>query len=46
MCAIQDRHRNIVIEKLKDKDLKRWVLIVVYHAYKKWQFKIVEILVD
>ena len=43
MCARQDRHRNIVIEKLKDKDLKRWVLIVVYHAYKNgslrlWKF--------
>jgi len=43
MCARQDMHRNNVIEKLKDKDLRRRVLIIVDHAYKidclrSWKF--------
>jgi len=43
MCARQDMHRNIVIEELKDKYLRRRVLVTVYHAHKNdslrlWKF--------
>jgi hypothetical protein len=42
MCERQDTsmHRNIVTDKLKDKDLRRRVLIMVYHAYKNGSLRL------